>query len=590
MRIKRALILGLGLLVVILSGCQAATARSDRVETGWSRGENLGQAALNNRIGMAVSPQGDQLTLVWVREDSSSGQHRLRLVQLDRAGQAQLSHDLAIETTNPEQVQIFLGQAGTVHIFWIDGLRGERQLFYAQVDAEGALVTSPAVLSLSGASVSSYSLDQDERGETDSFWASREGQNVGLYHTHIAADGQISAQSQPLNTEGFDPAVRSDREGRLHVVWYEEPEFNEYKLRYAIYDATRNSLGPAIDLSSFPTGLGLTAHHPALGLTTTDAYVFWSLERRGGGRTEPMAESYWVSFPLGQADQASRPRDVNVSPLNHPDHRTTLGGFDTGNWVVSTEDTLPSTFVYLPSPIRSQPEMLPVAFSVQLEGRTQSIVQIAVTLWAEGEMKGYQVAARTRTTSLRPVLAADQENLHLAWIDTAGFGQYDVFYASSSPEVRANLGRIMFSDIIAAVMNVAWGVAQAMSFVPIALVWAFLPLLVVSVYAFIRAEDDMARRGPRVVLAVAIVLYVAFKYLFRPNWLTQFPLPHNTPPNVAATIMYSAPFAISMLAGLATYFYVKRREAASLFPTLAVFVGTDILLTLLIYVPRILAE
>jgi hypothetical protein len=593
MNIKRALTvcLALWLAAAALTGCQAATARSERVGSGWSRGESLGQATLNTQVGMAVSPQGDQVALAWVREDRSSSQDKLHLVELNRAGEVRVDRDVEIETDRPEQVQIWLGQEGALHLFWLDGPRDARRLLYVQIDATGTPAASPAILSVFGASVDSYALEQDERGQIEAFWASREGQSTGIFRTRISPDGQVGTERQVLNSQGFAPTVRMDRDGRIHIVWYEEPGFNEYTLRYAIYDAARGSLGPVTDLASFPTGIGLAAHRPGLGLTNTDIYVFWSLERRGGGRTLPMAESYWLSFPIGQADRASRPRDVNVPSVNHPEHNTKAGGFNTGNWVLPMEDTLPATFVYLPATTRGQRETLPVAFSVELEGRTESIIQIILTLWAKGHMEGYQVAARTRSTSLRPVLIADQgENLHLAWIETAGFGRYDVFYASTSPEARANLDRIMLSDMGAAMMNLAWGVAQAISFLPIALVWAFLPLLVVSVYAFIRAEDDMARKGPRAALIIAIVLYAAFKYLFRPNWLAALPLPRGTPKNLAAVIIYVAPLIISILAGLATWFYVKRREAAFLFPTLAVFVGTDILLTLLIYVPSMLAE
>jgi len=593
MDFRRALMVGLviWLLATMLTGCRASAARSDRVETEWSRGANLGQAALNNPASMTITAQGHEVSLAWVREDRPNGQQRLHLVRVDRSGQVLLDRDLELETTRPEQVQIEQDNDGVFHLFWLDGPRDERQLRHIRADSTGALIASTAVLSLPGASVSSYALDQDNQGQFHILWAAREGRNPGLYHTSIAADGQIAAQSLVLSDQGFEPAMRIDSDGRLHTVWYEEPRFNEYLLYYAIYDPARGALGPVTSLAAFPTGIGLTAHRPELGLTTTAAYVFWSLERRGGGRTEPMAESYWLTFPLGQADQVTRPRQVNVPSLNHPEHNASVGAFHTGRWAAPMEDALPATFVYFPSASRGQRETLPVAFAVQLEGRTTSTIQIVLTLWAAGDMQGYQIAARTNSTSLRPTLLADEgDHLYLSWVDTAGFGRYDVFYASSAPEARVNLNRLTISDIIAAVMGVVWGVAQAFSFIPITFIWAFLPLLVVSIYAFARAEDDMARQGPRIALVVAIILYAAVKYLFRPNWLAALPLPRDTPDGLATVIIFIAPMLISLLASVATWFYVKRRETASLFPTLAVFVGTDILLTLLIYVPSILAE
>ena len=77
-----------------------------------------------------------------------------------------------------------------------------------------------------------------------------------------------------------------------------------------------------------------------------------------------------------------------------------------------------------------------------------------------------------------------------------------MYYAATTPEARQNLNRLGADDVMAALFGVAWGLAQAASFFPIALVWLFPPLVVLALYAFIRAEDSLERIGSRVMLAV----------------------------------------------------------------------------------------
>jgi len=179
---------------------------------------------------------------------------------------------------------------------------------------------------------------------------------------------------------------------------------------------------------------------------------------------------------------------------------------------------------------------------------------------------------------------------HLNWIDTAGFGRYAVYYAATTPEARQNLNRLGADDVMAALFGVAWGLAQAASFFPIALVWFFPPLVVLALYAFIRAEDSLERVGSRVMLAVGGLLYIASKYVFRPNWLSALPLPRGTPAGLANALLYLAPLLITGIAVVLTWLFVRRRPYVSLLPTFGVFAVSDALLTLLVYVPGILAE
>jgi len=67
-------------------------------------------------------------------------------------------------------------------------------------------------------------------------------------------------------------------------------------------------------------------------------------------------------------------------------------------------------------------------------------------------------------------------------------------------------------------------------------------------------------------------------------------LPRGTPAGVANVLIYLAPVLITAVAAALTWLYVKRRPYASLLPTFGIFALSDALLTLLVYVPGILAE
>jgi len=68
------------------------------------------------------------------------------------------------------------------------------------------------------------------------------------------------------------------------------------------------------------------------------------------------------------------------------------------------------------------------------------------------------------------------------------------------------------------------------------------------------------------------------------------PLPPNLSPGINDALIYAAPVLISGLAGVAMVIYIKRREYPTLLPSFGFFVACDALLTLLVYVPGIVAE
>ncbi|MBC7234511.1 MAG: hypothetical protein H5T69_01625 [Chloroflexi bacterium] len=577
---------------MILVGCQMAAAKSERASADWSRGEKIGQAALNDRVALAVAPLGDSVYLAWVSRYEGKGVELLRFARLDGTGRIGIQKDLPIGVDRPTEVSLLLDGQDHLHLTWTAQLKDRRRLFHARLDPSGQLASYPRPLSPESASVHSYTAALNGDGHIDIVWSAQDGEGQGLYHLRLNTWGDVVVESHRLREAGFDPALQVDREGRLHLAWQEEPAFGEHSILYAALDpADSPATLEAYRLATFPAPTGVVARRPSVGIAGDQVFVFWSRERRGGGMTPPSAESYYVVLPLGRPQEAGEPSRVSVPALNHPALDTITSGYNIREVARPGQAPFPSQFVYLPATARPAQGEVAAAFTVELGGRTKNILQIVTTFWADGDLLGYQIAGKTRNSSLKPALAVDgRGDLHLAWIDTAGFGSFEVYYASTAEAVRAHLNRITATDVVAAFFDLLWAMVQGISFLPITLAWVFVPLAVIALYLFIGAEGDLARRGPRIVLVVAVVLYVGFKYLFRPGWLVALPLPRRIPAKAADALIYATPLIISTVAGVVAWLYAKKRAFANLLATFILFAGCDALLTLLVYVPGVLRE
>lgn len=588
---RAAYLLAILLLASLLAGCQTTPSRSARASEDWSRGSRVGTASLNVPVAMSIDEDGRGGRFLWVTKDDEDRQI-LRYARLDAAGNVVFETSLGIPSGRANQPGLTRDAGGVLHATWLARDGDIYRLYHALLDDAGRFVVGPEAVSLPGIPAHSHTGIASTEGGIDVFWGAIEGDTPGLYHARIAADGSVVDASHPLGMVGFDPSAVRARDGSLHLVWKEIPDTGRQSINYGVFDGASRAIVGAHEVVAFGVPTGLVSHRPALGIARGRAYVFWSIERRGGGLTLPAAESRYVSFPLGRPEAAEGPRDVVIPEDNRPDYRRVATTYHhVGNLAGGDGAPRPSTFVYLPAAVAGEQDQLATAFAVQISGRTKSVMQVALALWDDGEMVGYQIVGQTDSISLRPGIAVDtNSDLHLNWIDTAGFGKYAIYYAATTSEARANLNRLGTDDVIAALFGVAWGLAQAASFFPIALVWLFPPVVVLALYAFIRAEDGLDRAGSRVMLVVGALMYIVTKYLFRPSWLAALPLPRGTPGDVANALLYLAPILIAAVATALTWLYIKRRQYASLLPAFAVFALSDALLTLLVYVPGILAE
>jgi hypothetical protein len=574
---------------LMLTSCQLMNEKSLRASRDWSRGQRVGQAALNSEVGLAVSPSGEDIYVTWIAQEEDRS--LLRYARLDASSRVLLSRDLRISTNVPSSINLLLDEDRRLHMTWLDRLADDYRLFYVALDTSGELVTYPGPLSPDGLGVSEYAVGLKRGDAPEVLWTAyeEEGEGQGLYHARIDSEGQATGTRLLLPGPVMDISFRTDREGTVHLAWQERPTYGRHYLYYATLDRDGRLSEPA-EISSFPVVTGMIGRRPVVGLADGDVYLYWSLERRGGGLTPPSATSYYVAFPLGRPDLMSAPQPVVIPSALSPRYAPDRSSFNLRQTAQSDEAAFPSEFIYLPSSIRSHEQELATAWSVQLSGRRRENMQIVLTLWSQGELEGYQVVGKSRSSSLRPVLVEDDtRNLHLAWIDTAGFGRYDIYYASTAAEARARMNRVSAHDVLVAGANVLWAFVQALGFLPLAFIWFVVPLGVMSIFLFITAESGLDRRGPRIMLVVSIVIYLLFKYLTANYWLGAFQMP-SLPRALLNLLSFVTPIAIVSLASIVTWFYIKRREFTSLLQAFAVFAGLDTMITLLVYVPGLLIE
>ena len=577
------------LVVGMLTGCRAAGERSKRPSKDWSRGIKVGQTTINGRVGLATDATGDNTYLVWIADQE--GTDVLRYARIDRAGEVVAEGDLPTAADLPQAVEITLDASGGAHLAWTARLDGEYRLFYAGIDANGGLSAQPTSVSPAGIPVAQFSLSTDSEGGSDLFWVATEGEDAGLYYARLDAAGQLTADNKPLRDNTTDVIVRQDRAGVLRVTWMEQPSYGVYQIFYATFDSGARDLVGSTKVADVLGGTGLVLRGPELGLAGEYAYVLWSVERRGGGLTSAAAQSYYVSFPLGQPELACAARQILIPALNNPAYASVASLGQTRRLAAVTDDvSAVGTFTYLPSTPVAYMDELVSSLAVELQGRTNDLVQIVVMLWSGGEIQGYQIAGKTNSSSLRSALAVDnQNNVHLVWIDTAGFGTYDVYYASTATEARANLNRIAFDDVAAFTLSLGWALTSSISFFPLAFMWIAIPLAVVSIFLFISAEGGLERRSSRIMLCVVGLIYLLLKYLTEPQWLSILQLP-SMPTWLDGTLTVTAPLLVAGLAGLVTWVSLRKLEYKSLFRAFVIFAAWDALLTLVQYVPVLMLE
>ncbi|MBC7262763.1 MAG: hypothetical protein H5T64_00220 [Chloroflexi bacterium] len=582
-------LLVLGILIVLVSGCGMALPKTPKVIADWSRGKNLGQT--RNNLPVSVVWQDESIYLTWVAQNEAA----IHFMALDTMGNTLVELDLPLTTQRPREPHLFPAGVGELHLLYLDNPKIPRAVFYTHLSRNGDILVQPVRISTLDVEAESVVAAPGPDGELDVFWTTEDKSTGGLYHVRVDGLGTVTSDSTLIAPAGGKPHLQVDRQGRIHLVWVQESTLYQNDVYYAVFDPATGLLYARTLVGRFSTGTGLIAYGPVLGLDNQNAYVFWALEKRGGGLTAGGAETWYVTFPLSQPAYRE-PVRLTIPGAMKPDYQSAKGAFTYERLAYRSPDPGAiygdTDFLYMPSVVPGQHAELALFLSGKFSTRTHSSVDVVAAYLEAGTLKGYQIAARTSSNSMRPVATADDaSNLHLVWISPGGFGRYEVYYASTRTDVKGNFDRRTLSDVVGDLLGSVWSIAPALGFFPpILLVWAFPSFVFVVVYYITQLEGGLDRRGPRVALVIAIGLYLFAKLFLMPSVLFYSPLLDMMPRQYEALAIVAVPLLTFLISCGALVIYYKRSEYPTLFGSYLIFILTDTMLSLLIYVPTMLVS
>jgi len=565
-----------------LAGCQVETTRTPKVLPEWSRGQQLGFAALNQPV--HIVSEGDRVHAIWVAAETNA----LQYVRLNAAGQADVDQQLAVPTSHPSNVQLLLNADGSLCALWTDNPGFPRAIFVARLDPRGELLTAPTQISPAGAQVADFEAKTGQSGQHYVFWADEIPSAGGLHYLRLDGNGTLEEPDRLLVARGESPTASIAADGMLHLGWVVEPESRISDVYYGVFDPAKGHLNRQTRVASYKTATGLVSYPPSISLDETTVYLFWSLEQRGGGLGPGEARSYYVAFPLSQPGQAD-PIEIVIPSAARPAYTSVKGELPYQH-LASTEAGWPTLVLYMPSALPSQGAETGVFFIGEVATQRQSSRQVVWAIYRDGQPVGYQLPTDA-DGSLRPTAAVDEDgNVHLVWLVAAGFGRYQVFYASTSTAARMALDQVSLQDRVLAVLDLLWNLAPALGFFPpVFLLWTFASLVWIILFYFIKVEGGLDRRPAQIALVVSIVLYLCSKIFLLPAPLFYAPFQDRLPANLQFIPVLGTPIVTLLLALAAIAVYQRRRDHSSLLAVYLIFVVTDALLSLVIYVPRWLA-
>jgi hypothetical protein len=545
------IILG-GLLVALvalraLASSSETTAMTPRASEEWSRGQFIGHTPVKQPVTLQPAPEGGAF-LVWPNLDG-----QLELAHMGVDGEVLLDRALPLEAVKARDPQLVVGLEGRLHLLWREQSGPHAGIHYAMLEADGTPVGQPQALSdPMDRTGGPPRLARDAKGRLHALWAD----DAGIHWAVLDSEGGMVKEPTLVIPGGRSPLVQVDDGGRLHLVWQQEARINARSVRYAALDPEKGELGDPEEIAEILLNDRLQLEDVAFGLSEERGYVLWSEYDEGFDR-------YIFPYAFFSLD-APQQKQTSLWHLKVGDGPTAI------------------------SSLQGQYTPLPVAISERVTGLGQELAHYLIaneSAVASGEDLQLQIALITvgieedepqdeieeqiitasPRASMKPVLTIDDRSYyHLAWLETGGFGQYRLIYASTAPEVLEEYNALTLWDVLDMAFSKLFRVSLLVVAVILTFImWAIIPLVGLAVYHVVTSEETLDTRRSRVVLVAVLMVEVALTLAL--------------PPRIAGieavlpALRWGVPPVTAVVAGVVTASVMRRRGDVHLFTTFFLF-------------------
>jgi hypothetical protein len=563
----------LTMLGLVVSGCGLTAEHTPRASDEWSNGKLMGTAILNNTAALQVDEAG-RVFIVWVGPE-----HDLIFARLNERAETVVQVSLDLRSDSAHKPQLTMDGEGLLHLIWLDKWDRNTQLFYARLSAEGEVLRGAVALTPPDRRATHAATVLDPTGGTvEVFWSDNVPSRPDIYHTALDWSGDVVVPTELLVPGGLLPVAQVDRLGYIHLAWRVETG-DAPRFHYAIYDPQRRALGPdavagqpsiQMGMLGGPTA-GAQFDGPWLGLDKDSVYLAWVLEMR---EREIRNFTFYVTFPVPSLPELPGTGPFEYAPPPVTDEAVHVQGGD------------PAMTAH-PRFLDGQPERQVLTCFTQVSSPgNPEMLQIAAVDPLPGQVGGQEIVNLSRGASVRPNVALDaQGQLHLVWIDTAGFERYNVVYASTSPQAKETLNRVTTYDVVNRGLNTVMSVLTSLFFTPVALIWVLVPVAWLVVFSLathaVDVGDGPAGRG----LVVAMLLQLGVKLLLFGDLLSRFPSVSLLTPSLNLLLArWISPVVLAVVSAGLVWIYVKVGRGRSVFAAYFVYAAIDSFLTLVVYV------
>ena len=526
----------------------------------WSRGLVVGESSLNNLVPMLVDGEG--ATLAWIDLERT-----VRLARVDGGGRIAWARDVTVGTPFPHHPALLASPDGTIALFWRSAQNGKESLYHLRLDRGGRPLAQPARISDPSADLEEVRIAASAQG-LEVFWAAASSIDRGIRHMGLNHDGSVRSPSRKLEPDGFSPDAVWDGEGTIHLAWWAGVGEEAREIRYAAFDPATNALGPTVVLAPVSHQLWQRPEGPAIGLEPDWVTVFWSLESLGS--TFPASTVSYVRFP-SRSPHAGEPQSVWLPRHSEPEYRAVSGGLGYRNLADASARAFGTNYIGVPQPLRAGGDRIVTAQEILLYAGDEIQQQIVLTAFGSGEIVGYQIISAGSGASLRPNLSLDEGGeLHLSWLETSGFGRYQVLYASTSPRIVEAFDRATLRETGGRALETGFNLLLVILYTPLIATWV-APALAWLLVFFVATGDERLSGGRSwAALATAVgIETVAMAYL-PPATLAELPWTEYIP---SALARWAAPIPLAGAASLAALGYGRRRGRRSMFLAFFIFAG-----------------